>query len=350
MMSGLGERDDGPAGDTLAVRRQPLGDRMRRLVVVSMTLLASCVAGSLGPPTALASGNRAAFVDVAVATLWARAGSDRAVDEPSLANPVDLRSWLARMDVDERRWLVGRLETQALYGQRVTVLETRGAWARVAVAGQPTRRSSLGYPGWMPVAQLTFDRPARAETHAVIRRRTAWLHTAGPIPQREIELASGTRLPVLADDADVWVTVATPTGERRLVRRAHVRLRRAGEAVPRPTGDGLVRTARRFVGAPYLWAGTSAFAFDCSGFTHTIYKAHGLVIPRDARDQANRGTAVPRARLKRGDLVFYARNGRVHHVAMYVGNGRMIEARRTGTAVKVVPVRTRGYSGARRYL
>jgi cell wall-associated NlpC family hydrolase len=105
-----------------------------------------------------------------------------------------------------------------------------------------------------------------------------------------------------------------------------------------------------FVGVPYLWAGASAFAFVCSGFTSTVYKSHGVVIPRDADAQANRGTPVARKRLRRGDLVFYARSGHVHHVALYVGGGMMIEARRTGTRVRIVPVRTRGYWGARRYV
>jgi cell wall-associated NlpC family hydrolase len=252
------------------------------------------------------------------------------------------------MGTDERLWLVGRLETQALYGQRVTVLARNGAWVRVAVAGQPTPRSSRGYPGWLPVEQLTYDRPAESETYAVIKRRTAWLHETGPVPPRDLELSFNTRLPVLAEDDD-WVTVATPTGAARLVPRASVRLYRRGESVSRPTGTALAATARTFVGAPYLWAGTSAFAFDCSGFTHTVYKAHGMVIPRDAQAQANRGRPVARRALKRGDLLFYARRGRIHHVALYVGGGMMIEAWRTGTRVRVVPVRTRGYWGARRY-
>jgi cell wall-associated NlpC family hydrolase len=155
---------------------------------------------------------------------------------------------------------------------------------------------------------------------------------------------------VLSDDDADWVTVATPTGEPRLVPRASVHLYRAGESVPRPTGAELAATARMFVGAPYLWAGTSAFAFDCSGFTHTVFKSRGVVIPRDAQAQANRGRPVVRRGLKRGDLLFYARRGRIHHVALYVGGGMMIEAWRTGTRVRIVPVRTRGYWGARRYL
>jgi cell wall-associated NlpC family hydrolase len=322
---------------------------MRRVVVAGLAAL-SVIVGSLGPGAAVANAYDSAFVDVAVATLWARPGVNRAVDAPSLTNPVSVRAWLARMGTDERLWLVGKLETQALYGQRVTVLVRQGAWAKVAVAGQPTAKSSLGYPGWLPVAQLTYRRPAESETYAVITRRTAWLHEAGAARERDIELGFNTRLAVLSDDDVEWVTVGTTTGELRLVRRSSVRLYRRGESISRPTGADLAATAKMFVGVPYLWAGTSAFAFDCSGFTHTVYKSHGVVIPRDAQAQANRGTPVPRGRLQRGDLLFYARSGHVHHVALYVGRGMMIEAWRTGTRVRIVPVRTRGYWGARRYV
>ena len=322
---------------------------MRRVLFAGLAALSLFVSFP-GPGTAGANAYETAFVDVAVATLWVRPGVSRPVDEPSVTNPVDVRSWLARMGTDKRLWLVGKLETQALYGQRVTVLARRGAWARVAVAGQPTPRSSLGYPGWLPDAQLTYGRPAQSETYAVITRRTAWLYATGPARERDVELAFNTRLAVLNDDGGEWVTVSTTTGERRLVRRSNVELYRRGESVSPPTGADLAATARMFVGAPYLWAGTSAFAFDCSGFTSTVYKAHGVVIPRDAGAQANRGRPVARRRLQRGDLLFYARSGRVHHVALYVGGGRMIEAWRTGTRVRIVPVRTRGYWGARRYV
>ena len=322
---------------------------MRRVVFVGFAAV-SLVVGCLGPRAAVANAYDTAFVDVAVATLWARPGVNRALDEPSLTNPVHVRSWLARMSTAQRLWLVGKLETQALYGQRVTVLARKGAWVKVAVAGQPTPRSSLGYPGWLPAEQLTYDRPARSETYAVINRRTAWLYETGPARRRDLELSFNTRLAVLSDDDEDWVTVGAPTGEPRVVRRSSVQLYGIGESVSRPTGADLARTAKMFLGAPYLWAGTSAFAFDCSGFTYTLYKSHGVVIPRDAGAQATRGTPVARRELKRGDLLFYARSGRVHHVAVYVGGGMMIEARRTGTRVRTVPVRTPGYWGARRYV
>ena len=74
-----------------------------------------------------------------------------------------------------------------------------------------------------------------------------------------------------------------------------------------------MRAAKGFVGLPYLWAGLSGFGLDCSGLTWLTYRVHGIQTPRDALPQSQGGTPVRRAR--RGDLMFYATDGLVHHVS-----------------------------------
>ena len=79
---------------------------------------------------------------------------------------------------------------------------------------------------------------------------------------------------------------------------------------------------------------------------------HGIQTPRDALPQSQGGTPVRGAR--RGDLMFYATDGLVHHVSMYIGDGKMVHSPGTGQTVEVVATSTpayhREYSGARRYL
>jgi cell wall-associated NlpC family hydrolase len=79
-----------------------------------------------------------------------------------------------------------------------------------------------------------------------------------------------------------------------------------------------------------------------------VYRTLGLAIPRDADAQARAGRVVRRRALRPGDLVFYGRT-HVHHVTLYVGRGKMIEAPSSDSSVRLTPLRSDDYAGARRY-
>ncbi len=276
----------------------------------------------------------ARWVRVSVATLWVTPREARRIDAPASAVPADLRTWVA-MTISQKRWLVGRLETQALYGAKVYLLGTSGSWSRVAVAGQPTPRSRWGYPGWLPTRQLTDVEPAAATSVALVLSPTAWLYETKALTGRVLEVSCGTRLPVVSVDDDT-VEVLQVGGAHAFVRRAAVVLHETGAAWPALTGARLVKQARRFIGRPYIWAGTSGFCLDCSGFTHLVYRALGVTIPRDAGDQATVGRRIAtRSALRSGDLVFFrSSSGAIHHVGLYAGDGRMIHAPNSGGSVR----------------
>lgn len=91
--------------------------------------------------------------------------------------------------------------------------------------------------------------------------------------------------------------------------------------------NSMVDFARQFLGNSYVWGGTSLTnGADCSGFVQSIYSEFGYSIPRVAEDQAKFGLQIPVADAAPGDLIFYARNGYVYHVVMYIGDGQDIEA------------------------
>lgn len=91
----------------------------------------------------------------------------------------------------------------------------------------------------------------------------------------------------------------------------------------------IVLTARKYLGTPYVYGAKygQTDTFDCSSFAKTVYAEHGMELPRVSRDQAKLGDPVDRRDLAVGDLVFFATdeaNGRIGHVGIYVGSGRMI--------------------------
>jgi cell wall-associated NlpC family hydrolase len=107
-----------------------------------------------------------------------------------------------------------------------------------------------------------------------------------------------------------------------------------GDAILR---DGIVQTAKRFVGLPYRWGGTSPEkGFDCSGLTTAVYQLNGLDLPRSSAEQFRVGTVVIGDGLNKGDLVFFAVSGgrRVSHVGIYTGDGRFVHAPGRGKAVR----------------
>ena len=96
----------------------------------------------------------------------------------------------------------------------------------------------------------------------------------------------------------------------------------------------LLDYAKQFLGTPYIFGGTSLTeGCDCSGFAMGIYGHFGYSLPRSSAYQSTAGTQIPVSEAQPGDLIFYATNGIVHHVVIYQGDGRTVEAKGTGYGV-----------------
>lgn len=103
-------------------------------------------------------------------------------------------------------------------------------------------------------------------------------------------------------------------------------------------GSSIANYALNFVGNPYVWGGTSLTnGADCSGFVYSIYSHFGYSIPRDSRSQASgAGHQVNISDLQAGDLIFYTNSGgTVNHVAMYIGNGQVVNASNERDGIKI---------------
>jgi cell wall-associated NlpC family hydrolase len=115
------------------------------------------------------------------------------------------------------------------------------------------------------------------------------------------------------------------------------------------TGAAVVEIALKYLGCPYVWAAEGPDSFDCSGLVRYVYKQVGITLPHSSRLQANYGTAVAKADLQPGDLIFFYNP--IHHVAIYIGDGQMVHAAGTGKGVRIDYVSShRSYNCARRII
>jgi cell wall-associated NlpC family hydrolase len=246
-----------------------------------------------------------ATVRVPVANVW---------EAPNAGHlPLDPHVWpTASVTYAQRIALVGHMPTQVLYGESVRVLERRAGWTHIVVPDQPSPLDARGYPGWVRTWQLG---PA-VQAPLVVTVKSA-------------KLANGTEVG-FGSQVNAGALPATAT-----------------RALPHTRAD-IVRSAKQFVGLHYLWGGLSAWGYDCSGLTWAAYRAHGITIPRDADAQFATGAPVALSKVQPGDLLFYE-SPVVGHVSMAIGNGQMIEAPNSRSEVRIVPIRTSDFRGARRF-
>ncbi|MEW2357350.1 C40 family peptidase [Spirillospora sp. NPDC029432] len=129
-----------------------------------------------------------------------------------------------------------------------------------------------------------------------------------------------------------------------------------------PTARGKVMTAQQVqtvikaaytrLGWPYVWGGESEAegGYDCSGLMQFAFAKAGIRLPRVAADQARAGWVIPYSKAEPGDMLIWANDptapGYISHIALYIGNGKMIAAPRRGTVVQVQNVYTRNMKGA----
>lgn len=111
--------------------------------------------------------------------------------------------------------------------------------------------------------------------------------------------------------------------------------------IPKPVGHSpvaadpvgkIVSYARTQLGKPYIWGGTGPRGFDCSGLIQKSFAAAGVRVPRGSRAQSSAGKRISKHDLRPGDLVF---SNHFFHVQLYIGDGRVIEAARPRTNVRI---------------
>ena len=215
--------------------------------------------------------------------------------------------------------------SEALHGERLGVLERRGAWLRV--------RAPDGYHAWVHEGYLAAGPDAWADDWSA-RATVLSLGADLRFEDGKIRLPLGARLAPRRQDK---------------VEAADGRTGTVAAGVVRPVGDAGAEArllappdwARRWLGgAPYAWGGRTDWGVDCSGLVQATFAVRGAALPRDADLQIEAGGPVSLASdgagYEAGDLLFFAEAGRVSHVALWAGAGCIVHAAvaRGGVAVE----------------
>lgn len=208
---------------------------------------------------------------------------------------------------------------------------------------------------------------ARSEAQRTSRAATASAVTAEQLLSKANRARASAQLLVTAAERELGQAVLSATALRRAAERARSEASTTRRTpAPNDAAATAIHWAFEQIGVPYSWGGgdesgpTRGFAhgantvgFDCSGLTLFIYAKAGVRLDHYSQSQWDRGPRVSsRADLKPGDLMFFAFDtndpSTIHHVSIYIGNGKMIEAPHTGAVVRVASVERSGYIGATR--
>ncbi len=210
--------------------------------------------------------------------------------------------------------------SQAILSTNVEILEQKDGWARI--------RTPDDYTGWTRSTALRpVEKPYAAVGHAVqIESLFAHLYRSASVTKYAPLMTAPyeVRLEVVAEPADQdsrWLQVRLPDDRPAWVQRGDVVFDPQPMTVPE-----LIEHARRFLGLPYTWGGTSSFGYDCSGFVQMLCRRRGVMLPRDAGPQSkwDGSRPVERADLQPGDLLYFGSAKKITHTGMYIGGGRFI--------------------------
>ncbi|HPI85255.1 MAG TPA: SH3 domain-containing C40 family peptidase [Bacteroidales bacterium] len=240
---------------------------------------------------------------------------------------------LASLSVSNMRAIAdhtSELVSQVMMGTPLKVLEFKDKFYRV--------ETPEGYTGWLDakglVQQTEKEHEAWKKSPRYFYNRISGTASVNPDPDIDLEIDIVTDL-VLGDlfvcdeETNGFLKIALPDGRMGFVRK--------DECLPfeewislTPDVNAIIAFARKMMGFPYLWGGASTKAVDCSGFTKLMFYSRGIILARDASQQAKYGEPVDIGRLEnlqKGDLLFFGSSvERPGHVGIHLGNGDFIHS------------------------
>ncbi len=247
--------------------------------------------------------------------------------------------------------------TQTVMGTPLRILEKRGNWTRAKTpegyiawvsSGSIQPMNESEYNAWMSASKLivtthyTLFRDKPSESGAVV--------------------ADGVWGSIVRADGVVgnYNRVILPNGKTAFVPVSHTADFSKWLDSRNPTAENILSVAVQFLGFPYMWGGTSIKAVDCSGFTKTAFYLNGVILRRDASQQALTGEDIDISEgldnLKEGDLLFFgskateSRRERITHVGIYMKDGEFIHSATSVRINSLIPGTANYYDGSGRFV
>ncbi|MFH1851717.1 MAG: C40 family peptidase [Candidatus Neomarinimicrobiota bacterium] len=225
------------------------------------------------------------------------------------------------------------LATQALLGTVLKVYKNEDYWYLVQTPDY--------YLGWVDASGIQRSDKGMADkwidAGKIIFTADYGFATAAPKPdaERVSDLVAGDLLLLLGTESGHY-RIGFPDGRSGYIPMETARLFADWLAAGEPQAASIIRDARRYIGLPYLWGGTSSKNFDCSGFTKTVFFLNGVILARDASQQVFTGHAIDTEngfdQLEPCDLLFFGKAAtdstreRITHVGLYLGDTEFIHA------------------------
>ena len=215
----------------------------------------------------------------------------------------------------------GEMATQGIMGQPVRVIDCSGDWYRVQTPDM--------YISYVPSSSVVFKTEAQMKAWKEAKRYIVTAYETNLVTEAggdEVitDLVMGSILEYKGEKAN-WVQLATPDGRVGWVSAKEV-AEFSEWAKQNFDAKKIEATARHLLGHGYLWGGTSTKVTDCSGLVKVSYFNNGIILARDASQQALYGKIIKGTdwkQCKLGDLLFFGKN-RVTHVGIYLYDGKFI--------------------------
>jgi gamma-D-glutamyl-L-lysine dipeptidyl-peptidase len=227
------------------------------------------------------------------------------------------------------------MASQAILGTPVRILKKEKNWLYIQTpdhylawvpVGSVQEMSEPEFKNWMNSERVIFT-----ENYGLVYN---------DINQTEIinDLVAGSILQKTGESGN-WVLVALPDGRSGSVEKNSLLDFNQWKLMAEVTPGNLIRTAKKFLGIPYLWGGTSSKMIDCSGFMKNVWFLNGIILERDASQQFRHGVEIKTGdkldNLQPGDVLFFGSKEpkKITHTGMFIGNGEVIHSSASNSRV-----------------